>query len=120
MKWFGNISILIAGSLLVLHSILPHSHHDEMTGVERFVAHKEAENVFDYLEEAFHFSPGQNHLEEYQLADYFTINDILPVHVEWSILSQKIEEDSKYLTYFEVSSKEYFPDNQFRGPPNRF
>lgn len=118
MKLLGKISVLFAGTLLILHGLLPHEHHDEMAGVEHFVAHKQVETWIDYLQVAFHFSPGDNHLEEYQTSDYYISVDLLPVDVEWAIITLNIEDNSVFLTDASLEKLQRTLSQPWRGPPS--
>jgi len=52
MKKISLISIITA--FIILHTVIPHKHHEEMTISEHIKLHKKAGNPIDYLGLAFH------------------------------------------------------------------
>ncbi len=52
MKKISIVSPIIA--FIILHTVIPHKHHEEMTINEHITLHKNANNLFDYLSLAFH------------------------------------------------------------------
>lgn len=74
--------LFIATSLVLLHSIIPHSHHSELTEEENLKQHETASSIIDYLSLAFHLDH-----EDGQLEDFIPGNDVDPVQLEPYILS---------------------------------
>jgi hypothetical protein len=67
-----NIFLINAVAILLLHSLTPHRHHEEMTYEEHKKAHQNANSIIDYLGIAFHQETNYN-LENYFLegTNYF-------------------------------------------------
>ena len=49
-----NIWLIQIVGMLLLHVMIPHRHHEEMTFSEHERSHEHAKNIIDYLELAFH------------------------------------------------------------------
>ncbi len=63
----------MAGSLLLLHTFIPHEHHAEINQVERIQQHQQADDLFDLLQLVFHNDLGEEHLENFRTTCYFFI-----------------------------------------------
>ena len=57
-------------SMLLLHSFMPHQHHDELSEEEHIEQHTSASTAFDYLALLFHENIGVDHLEHFETTDY--------------------------------------------------
>ncbi|MEQ8711839.1 MAG: hypothetical protein RIC80_02420 [Cyclobacteriaceae bacterium] len=117
----GNILVMIAGVLLLFHSMLPHAHHSELNEEQHFQEHEMASSLFDYLQLAFHFDPGQNHLEDYQTAgfDLTFIPQYLILVIESALVIEQPEDDNQnFLPYQPDLRIRYLHRSlSFRGPP---
>ena len=69
MRILGNIWLLLAGTLFLLHTLVPHEHHAELSEEDHIGQHESARSLLDFLQLAFHLDQGKGHLEEYQNAD---------------------------------------------------
>lgn len=67
MKNFRLILVYLAMSLAVLHSLVPHVHHDESNGP----LHEDVSDLslLERLSRVFHLDMGDDHLEEFQPGD---------------------------------------------------
>ena len=60
--------------MLILHSLVPHHHHDELSDEEHEIEHDSAETLLDYLELLFHVDAGDGHLEHFQSGEGFNLD----------------------------------------------
>lgn len=119
MKTMGKIGMLIAISLLMLHSFMPHQHHNQISDEQHTLEHAAADSILDYILLAFHVSPGENHLEDFEKTSstfYFCANvEICEFqvieHQEAPIQSAWVELD------FIISHQFLSKQLSFRGPP---
>jgi hypothetical protein len=51
------ILFINVGIVILLHTLIPHEHHQKMTYIDDLVAHKKACNVFEIIGLAFHEGP---------------------------------------------------------------
>ncbi len=122
MKVLGKIFMFLAVCILMLHTVIPHDHHEDMSEFTRthVIEHESATSWFDYINLAFHFSPAKNHLEDfeksnqnfsfdfhasYQLLDFKNIVENV-LENEWHIADDSRELRSPYVIL-----------PRFRGPP---
>ncbi|GEM_PF-948540 len=121
VKKMGHILIVLAAMLLLLHTLLPHEHHSELDAIEHFQAHQQASSIFDYLRLAFHFSPGQNHLEDYQTSGYdlSLISPFILINTDQPVVLMTSETLVKNIPPYlsELRIKYLHPSLSFRGPP---
>lgn len=80
MKLINKISIIVAGSILLMHSILPHEHHSELDEEQHVVAHETATSLLDFIKLAFHVDLGEDHLERYKITqqEHLAFDLIIP------------------------------------------
>lgn len=117
MKYFKTISLVLAGALLLLHSLVAHKHHSELDEATHVVQHEEADDLYDYLQLIFHIDMGGDHLKDYKNVNFTFIS---PDFFDSSIL-----EITYYLIQSDQFQVEFILDNsipricglQFRGPP---
>ena len=120
MKRSGKIAMILAGVILLLHSFLPHHHHNEISEAEHVEVHEEARTVIDYILLAFHNNPGENHLEEFKNAQQYQLQLLLVASVPnfdfgSSVVLETLEKPSAYSYYFPQPI--HYQNLQFRGPP---
>ena len=119
MRMSGKIGMFLAISILMMHSVLPHQHHNQIPDERHSIEHAEANSILDYILLAFHVNPGENHLEEFEKASSISL---LFLAVEISecqfieqpvvvIQSNRVETDHILLQQF--LSRQL----SFRGPP---
>ncbi len=112
------ISLVLSVSFLLLHTLLPHTHHDQFTNNEEHVtAHSSAQNFLDYLKLAFHTNLGVNHLEEYQKAFDVDLSPLQSIELLQTIVF--VQMNDKSLTPFTtvISEKHPLQAHRLRGPP---
>jgi hypothetical protein len=121
MKKIGNIFVIVAGALLLLHSLLPHAHHSQLNNEQHIEEQQTATSLFDYLQLAFHFNPGENHLEEYQTAgdELLSISPFLVAVIEFSFLAPLLDDfnDDFYPEQSDIKGQYLYRHLSFRGPP---
>ena len=59
------IFLHVAMTIVLVHSFVPHQHHEELSIEEHNRQHREASGWIDYLLLAFHIGPNQGHLDEF-------------------------------------------------------
>ncbi|MEQ9468133.1 MAG: hypothetical protein RLN88_12015 [Ekhidna sp.] len=115
----GKIGMFLAVSLLMAHTLMPHKHHSNVNDEDHFIEHAQAESLLDYIRLAFHVSPGENHLEEFQTAQgvslYFPVAEIL----DFQLSNEILEIEAPKVIFFDaVIEQQFSPDqSNFRGPP---
>ena len=60
MQYLKKILALNIFLFIILHSIIPHKHHNEMSCEENFNIHSNANDIIDYLSLIFHTTSGTN------------------------------------------------------------
>lgn len=115
-----KILIVFAGTIIVLHSMIPH-HHDNNT-VEKS---EYSTSIFDYISLALQIDLGKNHLENFVFANDFCEEntDFLPFTF---LITDTIYLKTPYFKssgiVFNTKTPSLFSENnmflyQFRGPP---
>lgn len=121
MKSTGKVLMMVAGGILLMHSFLPHSHHDELSDTEHTEVHEEAESILDFFRLAFHVNQGENHLEDFKNSPQYQTQFLLVASiVDLEFGSVLIEEFPKlnstaYLSNFQTRFR--YKGLNFRGPP---
>lgn len=120
MKRSGKIAMILAGVILLLHSFLPHNHHNEISEEEHLEVHEEASSILDYILLAFHNNPGKNHLEEFKSSQQYQLQFLLVTSVPsfdfaLSPVLEVIESHPAYTYHFPRQT--HYESLQFRGPP---
>ena len=117
MTHFKNIALIIAGSLLLLHSLIPHEHHSELDEIAHIEQHQEADDLFDFLKLVFHLDFGGEHLENFKTANYFYIT---PDLFDAEIFAPTYQLTAPQLPSGEIQTYTAVHEIQqltFRGPP---
>lgn len=65
MKMIRNAALFVATALVLLHSIVPHVHHSDLTSSQDKHMHEEASSIMDFLALAFHLDHSDGNLENY-------------------------------------------------------
>lgn len=121
MKLLRKISIAIAGTILLMHSVLPHEHHTELNDNQNIQAHERATSLLDFIKLAFHIDLGQDHLEKYKAAsqEQVTFDSYVSEIPDFSLETVYFENESqKFLAYKNnLYSKYYSRHHSLRGPP---
>ena len=92
MYLIRNILLINVVAILLLHSLTPHRHHEEMTYVEHKKAHENMDSIIDYLGLAFHQDASSN-LENFFLekTNYFKEFDSKYFNFPINFTSPKVE-----------------------------
>jgi hypothetical protein len=53
-KWLRHMMMYMAGAVIVLHSVLPHSHASDLSIEEHTIIHGETEGVLDWVQLLLH------------------------------------------------------------------
>lgn len=119
MKIMSKIGLLVAASILMLHSFLPHQHHNEIADDRHFIEHDNADSILDYLKLAFHANLGENHLEEYEKASSVFLAFFPPCQTTYELNNAWVQqndtefEDQQFCLHESLLTEQ----SQFRGPP---
>lgn len=121
VKFIRNISILLAGAILMLHTVLPHEHHSELKATEHEVQHETAHSLLDFLKLAFHMDQGEGHLEDYKTSStvYFHFDAVVSAVIVPSfepVLSYSLS-TPQYTTQTKIPPRYFCSSLRFRGPP---
>lgn len=66
---------------MVMHTLVPHQHHDDLSYEDNLIEHNSATSILDYLELAFHADLGEGHLEHLDSANGPELNQVLNTKV---------------------------------------
>jgi len=124
MRQFQFIVQAFAVLILLIHSIVPHQHHAELTDAEHSEQHTEASSFFDYIALSFHFDHPDGQLEEFTTAqtdanevDQLTQIAEIPSSFGGPVLHINSEEQNHFCTY-QVDNQEVSTSaHSLRGPP---
>ena len=119
MKLVKKISLILAGVILLLHSVLPHEHHSELNPEEHLAQHQAAKGLLDFIKLSFHIDQGEDHLEKYQRAYSSFLFQALPAD-ELLVAFHPVDiRKSVPPSFFQESLHSRFLSSQlrFRGPP---
>lgn len=123
IKALKNILLILAAIIVLFHNIMPHEHHSQMDDAEDSIEHKEANSLLDYLQLAFHFDTGVDHLENFKTASavflsipletiaLFSSTCSIPVTIDETRLSF-----NTFLTWHSPGDL-FVKHTSFRGPP---
>ena len=120
MKMISKVGLLLAASILMLHSLLPHEHHDEISAERHSYEQKGADSLLDHLLLAFHANLGENHLEEYEKSSAIVALVFIAVEeINYEFTSQWVIVKEEEYCQTESLSNHLLLTNQyrFRGPP---
>jgi hypothetical protein len=102
----------------LLHSIIPHHHHDHLSVEDHKFEHETADNILDYLELLFHLDMGEGHLENFQSTDGNHLDiqfqyDLGPLNLVEIVycLNADIKSD--------LSARSFFPSDRIPIPPKK-
>lgn len=121
MKLIRKISIILAGSILLMHSVLPHEHHSELNENQHVEAHDTATSLLDFIKLAFHVDLGQDHLESYKVVQQEQVAFHLIIYpaIDFSFETLFTEFASpKFLPFQDKLHTKYLSQpRRVRGPP---
>lgn len=123
MQLIRSISLFAAFAIVMVHSMVPHQHRDELSFAEHEAQHEEASGLIDYLSLAFHLEHGEGQLEEFNSVQHVQLEELSILHAEFI--------NSETTCFTEERSTERFTDhkeiipissyeerNCLRGPPS--
>lgn len=115
-----------ATSIVLLHSIIPHKHHSEITLSEDLQQHQSVDKLIDYVALAFHLDPGQGHLEEFLTTSTDLASDnhfTLSFPIGWEPLNgifNQINQPTQYAEQPMAAPREVYGEAiGLRGPPTQ-
>lgn len=119
MKRAGKVAMFIAISILMLHTILPHQHHDQIPDDRHAFEHEQADSLLDYILLAFHANPGENHLEEFEKASSATFIFLAAELGSFEFQYINAEKDQPVWVEYETTliPQFFYKQISFRGPP---
>lgn len=120
MRVLKKISLLLAGLMLLLHTMLPHEHHTELNEAAHIVEHQTATGLLDFIKLAFHLDQGEGHLEKFKTAGFNYFFEAIPyteIELE-QFVPVFIDNDFQVLASIDTFSSRYLSSQlRFRGPP---
>ena len=116
---FFKILLFHAGIIILLHTLVPHQHHNIDEGEHEHSHHEEPQNLLEYLAHAFHFSAGYGH------SDSYSTNNITPDFAfDTPTLLTWLKNEQIFVVY-SISYAKNIPPTSFvddglllRGPPS--
>ena len=69
----SHLFIILAITILVAHTVIPHVHHKQLSENEDLSEHNAANSFLDYVKLALHTDPGSDHLEDF-FGSHFTFH----------------------------------------------
>ncbi len=125
MRQFQFIVQSFAVLVLLIHSVIPHHHHAELTEAEHQQQHLEASSFLDYIALSFHFDHPDGQLEEFTTAqaDLSELDQLaqigeIPSPVGEFVFHIVLEERNHFYTYQADSQEASASTHSLRGPPS--
>lgn len=125
MRQFQFIVQSFAILVLLIHSIVPHQHHAELSDTEHQKQHVEASSILDYIALSFHFDHPDGQLEEYTVAqgdvhevDQFIQLGDLPSAVVDAVFHVEKESENQFYAYQTERQNVSASAHSLRGPPS--
>ena len=124
MKSFQNILLLKIAAVILLHSLIPHRHHREMSTTEHKTAHINADDLIDYLSLAFHsnfFGDFENYIAAERLSPNRTIAGASRFAAGYAASAKKSSSEAERL-FEAVKAFDFkradFRSKRMRAPPS--
>lgn len=125
MRQFQIIVQFFAVLILLIHSIIPHRHHAELSDAEHQKEHIEASSLFDFLALSFHFDHPEGQLEDFTSAQS-DVSDVdqLDQLADFSgpimatAFPEFAEEDNHVYSYQSANGQFSASSHSLRGPPS--
>lgn len=118
LKYLRNISLILAGALLLLHTFIPHHHHSELDEMEHYEQHQQADNLYDLLQLAFHVDLGSDHLEAFKTVSFDYVHPYSFDCKTISVSSYQLIHITPTPQDFELlQAPNLLESLKFRGPP---
>ena len=112
-----NIILFVPIVLLMLHSVVPHHHLDDIDDIALHSSQCQTEfEIFDFL---FQVDPGENHLEEFQVEKIDIQFEVSSIKVLDLLVPEHKEED-EYLsipTHLGIPKRIIVSNLSLRAPP---
>lgn len=86
-----NMMLFIATTIVLLHSIIPHSHHSELSAEQHLQEHENASSILDYLSLAFHLDHEDGQFEDFTPGQYSTPQHLQPFLNSPQVLAIEIQ-----------------------------
>ncbi|GLR17614.1 hypothetical protein [Portibacter lacus] len=123
------ISLYIAGLIVVMHTVMPHSHCNTMFSAEQVTSEKPSDTFLGHIKMMLNIDMGDGHLEHFQSGNGLDVdmNDaIAQVAILAIVFDQTylISNKHSYLPSEHYLKEDPFPDPPFksafslRGPPS--
>lgn len=122
-KWLGYFFVLLSFSMITLHSIIPHHHHNEISFEQHLAEHEAAESLVDILALLFHFEGGDEIFESLMKVNSHIFTFLVAVAVctclihaiKWFLQ----DDNSSWNTFYLVPTQPLFILNGtgLRAPP---
>lgn len=121
VKIFPKILLVLAGLILLLHSILPHEHHPISEEGVHFSKCEASDSLFEVILLAYHMDQGEGHLEIFKAADGLNLDlKIFPAH-DFLISPEPIPAEKERvlipIQQIQLSNWLFASPLSFRGPP---
>jgi len=126
MNFLRKILFFNVVVVMVLHTLIPHKHHGEMTDEEHNITHNKANEIIDIIRLAFH-QGSSNNLDYYTLSEPLSLSKIdfngldffagvIPIDFK---LLPKNESPTSTISPYVIINPFIFHSNSLRGPPNK-
>ncbi len=111
-----------------MHNLIPHQHHNEISGEENEIEHNQANTIFDWVKLIFHEDIGEGHLEHVVVSNSFGDDagfSFTPFSFQYfaSCTYANDEKLESFTPHFFIHAKNPYPKGIFefvddlRGPP---
>ncbi len=92
MRIFRNIFLLVIAMIVLLHTLVPHEHHDKLESEIRVTAQGESIGFLERIAFGLHVNQGEGHLEHFLKDQKTTLNfDLLAIPHSIKIISFAIQ-----------------------------
>lgn len=122
MTLVRQICMVMAGAILLLHSLLPHEHHRDLDDEEHVVRHEMATSLVDFIKLAFHLDQGEDHLENFKVTEQFqlSLDQYVLAQAYFTFAPKLIESQHIIFPTFQATNYSRYLSLplRFRGPPH--
>jgi hypothetical protein len=124
MRLIRTFSLFVATTVVLLHSMVAHSHHGEYSEIEHIAQHQNASNILDFIALGFHGEHLDAQMEGFTMASQLNVEHgdfIQLVAILSSLFTIEYRsENSELNTHQEVAIQgNFFPRAiGLRGPPS--
>ena len=123
MRLASKILSFLAITVIIAHTVVPHTHHSKLADEEHIVQHQQAKTILDYVALGFHFEQQGGELEEFvqDSNDNITFNNsaITLTATLYAVLTiEKQKKTTSYIANNVPLRNKLFTDSfGLRGPP---